>query len=46
LIKGEDIVKYVRAQRIKWWGHHNRMEDIKLVKKTTVWNPIGVRTKR
>ena len=45
LIKGEDIVKYIRAQRIKWWGHLNRMEDIKLVKKTNVWNHIGVRTK-
>jgi len=35
LIKGEDIVKYTVAQRIKWWGHLTRMEGIKLVKITT-----------
>ena len=32
VIKGEDIVKYVKVQRIKWWGHLKRMEDTKLVK--------------
>jgi hypothetical protein len=42
LIKGEDIVKYIRAQRIKWWGHLNRVEDMKLVKKITDWNPIVI----
>jgi len=45
LIKKEDIVKYIKAQRIKFWGHLNRMEGIKLVKKITDWNPIGVRNK-
>jgi hypothetical protein len=29
LMKGEGIVKYTRAQRIKWWGHLNRMEKRK-----------------
>ena len=45
LIKGEVIVKYIKTQRIKLWGHLNRMEDIKLVRKITDWNPIGLRTK-
>jgi len=36
---------YTKAQKIKWWGHLNRMEDIKLVKKNTDWNPPGIRTK-
>jgi len=45
LIKGEDIVKYIKAQRIEWRGLFNRMEDTKLVKKIINWNPIGVRTK-
>ena len=31
LIKEEDIVKYTKEQRIKWWGQLNSMEDIKLV---------------
>jgi hypothetical protein len=43
LIKGGDV-KYIKARRIKWWGHLNRMEDIKLVKKITDWNHIGIRT--
>jgi len=34
--KGEDIVK--------WWGHRNGVEDIKLVKKFTDWKPTGVTT--
>jgi hypothetical protein len=25
----ENTVKYVRAQRIKWWGHPNRIEKAK-----------------
>jgi hypothetical protein len=28
-MSGEDIVKYVRAQGIKWWGHLNRREENK-----------------
>jgi hypothetical protein len=32
LIKGEDIVKYIKVQRIKCWGDLKRMEDKKLVK--------------
>jgi len=45
LIKGEDTVKNIKSHRIKWQGHMNRMEDTKLVKKITDWNPIGIRTK-
>ena len=45
LIKGADNVQYTKAQRIKWWGHLNRKEEIKLVKKIAEWNPIRVRTK-
>jgi len=29
-IKGEDIVIYIKAQKIKWWGHLNRTENVKL----------------
>jgi hypothetical protein len=44
LIKGKDIVTYTNAQRLKWWGHLTKMTDIKLVKKITDWDLIGVRT--
>ena len=36
----------MEAQRMKWWGHLNRVEVIKLVKKITDWNPIGKRNQR
>ena len=39
-MKGEDIVKYIKTQRINWWEHLNRTEDIKLVKKVTGWNAM------
>ena len=44
IIKGEDIVEYIKKQKIIWWGHLNRMEGTKLVK-ITVWYPERVRTK-
>jgi hypothetical protein len=37
---------YLVAQRIKWFGKINRMEDLNPVKKITVRNYIEVRTKR
>jgi len=44
IIKGEDIVKHIKTQRIIWWGHLDRMEDTKLVT-ITDWYPKRVRTK-
>ena len=29
---------------MKWWRRLNRMADIKLVKKVSIWKPIEVRT--
>jgi hypothetical protein len=34
-----------RVQRIKLWGHFDRMENTKTVRKITDWNPMGVRSK-
>lgn len=45
LIKGEDTFKYMKAQRMRWWKYVQRMEDIKLIIKITVCNPVGVRTR-
>jgi hypothetical protein len=43
IIKGEDIVKYTKTQRIIERGHLNRMQDTELVKITDCY-PIRVRT--
>jgi hypothetical protein len=32
LIKEEDIFDYIKAQKVKWCGYLNRVEDITLVK--------------
>jgi RIO-like serine/threonine protein kinase len=45
LIKGEDIVKCAKVQKIKFWEHLKRLEDIKIVKKITNWKTTGVRIK-
>jgi hypothetical protein len=45
LVTGKDTVNCVKTQRIKMWGHPDRMENIKLVESITDWNPIGVRIK-
>jgi hypothetical protein len=38
LIK-EDTVKNVKAQRIKWWGHLNRMDDTKYLRRLQIGTP-------
>jgi hypothetical protein len=43
-IRGQDTDKYMKHNRAKWRGHLNKMEDMKLVKKITDWNPMGIRT--
>ena len=43
-IRGGDIIKYTKIQRVKLWRYLSRMESIKLVKKTTNWKPVGIRT--
>jgi hypothetical protein len=37
LIKHKNIVSYIKAQRLSWFGHAQRMPDTRTVKKTFNW---------
>jgi hypothetical protein len=43
LIKGADIVRFIKAQRIKWLGHILRMDQAKPTRKLLDWKPMGNR---
>jgi len=43
LIEGADIVRFIKAQRIKWLGHIQRMDQARLIRKLLDWKPMGTR---
>jgi hypothetical protein len=45
LIKEENIVRFIKSQRLGWYGHVNRMEDNKNVKAIMKWNLIDRRSR-
>jgi hypothetical protein len=44
LIKEENIVQFIKSQRLAWYGDVNRMEDNKNVKAIMKWNPVDRRS--
>ena len=40
---GVNIVPYMKAQKLRWFRHIQRMEDDKMVKKLTNWKLLGKR---
>jgi hypothetical protein len=44
LIEGADIVRFIKAQRIKWLGHVQRMDQARPARKLLVWKPMGARS--
>jgi len=43
LIEGADIVRFIKAQRIKWLGHIQRMDQARPTRKLLHWKPMGTR---
>jgi hypothetical protein len=39
LIKKENIVRFIKSQRLRWAAHVIRMDTTRTVKKLTEWNP-------
>ena len=43
LIKHENIVNYIKAQKLSWFGHIRRMPEARATKKIFIWNPLTTR---
>jgi hypothetical protein len=41
LIEGADIVRFIKAQRIKWLGHVQRMDQARPTRKLLNWKCMG-----
>ena len=39
LINGRNTIDYVKAQRLSWFGHINRMIETSIVRKICKWEP-------
>jgi uncharacterized coiled-coil protein SlyX len=43
LIEGADIVRFIKAQRIKWLGHIRRVDQLTPTRELLHWKPMGTR---
>jgi len=46
LIKHENVFNYIKAQRLSWFGHIQRMPEAWAAKKIFKWNPLTKRPRR
>jgi hypothetical protein len=44
LIKYKNIITFVKAQRLNWFGRIERMSEERVVKKINNWKPIASRS--
>jgi hypothetical protein len=43
LTEGADSVRHIKAQRIKWLGHIQRMDQARPTRRVFIWKPLGTR---
>ena len=43
LINYRNVINYVKAQRVSWFGHINKMPETSIVRKIYKWKPSTVR---
>jgi hypothetical protein len=43
MIKHKNIIRFVKAHRLNWLGHIERMPEERVVKKINNWKPIALR---
>jgi hypothetical protein len=43
MIKHKNIINFIRAQRLGWLGHVERMQETRMVKAIYTWKPISRR---
>jgi hypothetical protein len=44
LIRNKNIINYIKAQRLAWFGHVHHMADNRMVKKVYKWTPMSTRS--
>ena len=43
VIKHKNIINFIRAQRLRWLGHIERMQETRMLKAIYSWKPISRR---
>ena len=44
-LQGQDIVKAIKTQKLRWYNHIRTMGEDKVVKKLTEWKPNFIRAR-
>ena len=42
-MKQEDVIKFIKSQRLRWPAHVMRMENTRTARKITEWTPYKAR---